>query len=284
MKSLTICISILILLAAITGCVTPRISALSSQSLLRPTSSVNPALVQPYNGLHPYVSASYSDKSEVSNPEESIEDFKVGTVTVGLNWHPALEERTSFVPFIGGAVCGSIVSYDPRFFENEYDAIQAESIDIGGDLIDYSVEIVIKPGFLLKLRRILMSGYLIGVCRYEDGEYASLRRDLDGIEDMYNLADRVMTYGFGIGYDIQFGTPGSYDIGLYGEITSMYNKTQSVSSDYLRDESDVRIIEGGDPFVQGSLTIGPYVDFRQWRISLTWGSSDISTVKLVWRL
>lgn len=284
MKPVTVCILMAILLAALTGCVTPKVSSLSSQSFMSSASSVNPALVQPYGGLHPYASASFSAKSEIDDREESIEDFRAGTVTVGLNYHDELEKRTAFVPFVGGALSGSIVSYDPRFLENEYEAIQAESIDADGDFIDYSVEIVVKPGLLLKLHRFLASVYCIGIGRYEDGPYASLRNDLDGIEDMYNLADNAWSYGFGIGEDIQFGTPGSFDVGLNGEITTMFNRTQSISSEYLEGDSDARVVAGGDAFSHSSFTFGPYIDFRHWRCSITWGTSDISTVKVVWRL
>lgn len=284
MKTVTLCFSMLILFAALTGCVTPDASALSSQSVLRPTSSVNPALAQANTGLHPYASASFSDKSETDNREESIEEFKTGTVTVGLNYHESLEDRIVFVPFIGGSLSGSVVSYDPRFLEDEYAAIRARPIDIDGDLLDYSAELVFKPGLLLKLRRILMSVYFIGVGRYEDGAYASLRRDLDGIEDMYNLADNPWSYGYGLGYDIQFGTPDSFDVGLFWEATTMYNRTQSVSREYLDGTSETVLAPGGDGYSHGTFSFGPYFDYGHWRISLTWGSSDISTVKIVWRL
>lgn len=284
MKTVTLCLSLSILLALLTGCITPNVSALSTQSLLRPTSSVNPALAGAVKGLHPYVSASFSDKSGTLDREESIEDFKVGTVTVGLNYHESLEDRIEFAPFLGGSISGSVVSYNPQFLDEEYEAIRARSIDVDGDIIDYSAEILVKPGFLLKLRKVLMSAYFIGVCRYENGEYASLRRDLDGVEQMYNLADNDWSYGCGLGYDIQFGTPDSFDVGLVWEMTTMFNRTQSVSSEYLMGSDVPALVPGGDEYSQLSLTFGPYFDYRHWRISVTKGISDISTVKVVWRL
>lgn len=278
MRIITVCLSLLAIFALMSGCMTAEYSVLSSQSVMSAASSVNPSLSLPDKGLHPYASASFSDKSNTDDREVSIEELRMGTLTVGVNYHKALEKRIEFFPFIGGSVSGSIMSYSPRFLENEYSAIQSRSIDFESELTDYTVEFQVKPGLLIKLNKFLVSVYVVGICRYEDGAFTSLRKKLDGIERMYNIADNPWSYGFSLGEDIQVGSPGKFDFGLNFETTVMYNRTQSVSVDYLRGDTDVPSIDGGSACSTLSFAITPYLDYRHWRVSLSVGTSDIATV------
>lgn len=283
MKRVTVYLSVLAILVTMTSCMTADYSILSSRSVITTAGSVNPALSMPDKGLHPYASGSFSHKSVIEDREDSIEGLRMGTLTVGVNYHKNLENSIRFTPFFGGSVSGSIVSYNPRFLKKEYEAIQSHSIAYDRDLIDYSVDVQGKTGLLIRLNKFLYSLYGIGICRYEDGAYASLRRKIDGIQRMYNVVDNPWSYGYGLGIDIQMGHARDFDFGLNMEAITMYNRIQSISSDYLDGDSDVPTKEEGDVFTFFSAAFSPYIDYRHMRVSVSFGFDDITTVSLAWR-
>ena len=127
-----------------------------------------------------------------------------------------------------------------------------------------------------------MSVYLLGIAKYEDGSYASLRQNLDGIEDMYNFVDNPWSYGFGFGYDFQFGSLKKWDVGVTFELSHMYNSTQSTIPALLKDDSSFNF-RGDTLYTKGSFTFGPYVDYKKIRFSLSSTNFETSEFKVTWR-
>lgn len=282
MKKVLSLICLVVIVAIFSSCLTSPASVLSAQSMQSTEATINPSLTQLETGIHPYISAAYCDKDTSRNRLDSIEKTKAGAITLGFNYHKSLEEKKEFLPFFGVGLRASIVSYDPRFLKTEYDAIEMQGIRLEKNLIDYSAELIAKPGFIIKLNRILMSVYLLGIAKYEDGSYASLRQNLDGIEDMYNFVDNPWSYGFGFGYDFQFGSPKKWDIGITFELSDMHNSTQSTIPALLKDDSSFTF-RGDTVYTKPSFTFGPYVDYKKIRFSLSSTNFETSEFKVTWR-
>lgn len=282
MKIITGCLFLTLVLASFSGCISNDTAGLSSRSLTGIATTTKPSLVDTEKGFHPYATAAFTGKHSVSNREYSIEEYRAGTATVGMNYHKSMEERNAVLPYFGLALSGGYTWYEPEFLDSERAALESAGITVDNYLDGYSGEMIIQPGMLFKLNRVLMQVYLQGIVTYEDGSYASLREKADGTANMFNLTDNPWTFGYGLGYEFQFGTPGSWDIGFFMEYHQFVNRTQSVSYDYIKDESATMLSPGGDVYIKHSFKFGPFMDFQNFRAALFLGN-NIGTIQLTWR-
>lgn len=283
MKTIISCVFLVLVLVSFSGCITTDTSGLSSRSLSGITQTVKPALSDPDKGFHPYVSAAYTAKRDTTDREYSLEEYKSGTVTAGINYHNSFEERKAVLPYIGLALSGAYTSYDPDFMSTELTAIETAGVTVDDTLYGYTAEMVLQPGVVFKISRVLMQVYLQGVITYDDGSYASLRQKIDGIESMYNLADNPWTFGYGFGYEFQFGSSGTWDVGFFFEYYEYFNQTQSVSFDYIQNNDNNTLLSpGGDHYSYSYIKFGPFLDFRNFRCTL-FINNDSSTLQLAWR-
>lgn len=283
MKTVACCFVMVLVLVSFSGCLTTDTAGLSSRSLSGITQTVNPALAEPEKGFHPYVSAAYSSKHDTTDREYSLEEHKSGTVTAGFNVHNSFEKRKAVLPYIGVALSGAYTSYDPDFMSTELTAIEAAGIPVDDTLYGYTAEMVLQPGMIFKISKVLMQVYLQGIITYDDGSYASLRHKIDGIENMYNLADNPWTFGYALGYEFQFGSSGTWDVGFFIDCYTYFNQTQSVSYHYIQNnENNTLLSPGGDHYSQISFRFGPFLDYRNFRGTL-FINNDSSTLQIAWR-
>lgn len=250
------------------GCISNQVSSLSSFSMETASIPVNPALSRPVGGLHPYVSASYFSKHGFQESSDSIEDISAVTLSTGFNWHKSIEESDLVLPFFGVSLEGNFISYKPEFTEEEWTSIKDQGVDFNKNLFDYSGELGAKVGLLFRYDWLLAALFFQGIVAYEDGSYASLRQDVDGIGSMYNLVNNPWTYGYSFGFDVQGGTVGKWDLGVIASITTVFNETQSVSWDYIEENVNSPFSTGHDPYSSTVFLLSPYFDYRNLRLSV----------------
>lgn len=268
---------------AVSGCISNQASSLSSMSMEEASIPVNPALSLPEGGMHPYVAAGISSKHGYQTSKDSIEEATVVTLSTGCNWHESIEETRLALPFFGASVEGRVISYNPQFSNEERSSIKDEGIDIKKDLIDYSAELGVKGGVLLRSGWFMTLLYLQGVVKYEDGSYASLRQDVDGIRPMYNLVNSPWTYGYSYGFDIQGGSAGKWDVGFITSVNTVFNETQSVSWDYIEENVESPFSHGQDRYESTVILFGPYFDYRNFRLSAVIIDFSSMSAQISWR-
>lgn len=272
-----------VLSLAACGCITNKATSLSSLSMESVPIPVNPALSLPDRGFHPYVGVGVSDTEGYQTGRDSIENARSVSLSAGFNWHDSIEEPRLALPFFGLSLSGSVISYDPKFLDEEQSAIESAGIDISGDHVDYSAELGAKAGLLLRYQWLLVSTYLQGMVKYEDGSYAALRRKVDGTEMIYNLVDNPWIYGYSLGVDVQGGTADRWDVGFSLAIANVFNETQSVSWDYIQENVDSPFSNGSDSYLSMIVFFGPYVDYRNFRLSVAVIDMSSVSAQIAWR-
>lgn len=268
-RSAFIIVGSVLIASVFTGCTSiQNVYGMSSDSLSGSVNSNDPSLSVAAKGFHPYLGASYADKQSIGSVRESIETFHAESVGAGVYYQPSLTEDRVFGSFFNASLSGSSVSYTPRFTNDQKESIASMGVSNGDHFTDYSVQFVGKPGFLVKRNNALLSVCLLGIVRYENGDYSSFRKKLDQVDSLYNLSDSAVTYGFGYGISYQYGNPDQWDIGISLESSAMINKTQSVSYAYLTNDSDTVLSSDGDVYRKTSLKIEPFVDYKHCRFSV----------------
>jgi hypothetical protein len=263
----------LLLLAAVVsvffGCATGSPIPLSPVNHQLSEFSVGPALSLPEAGLHRYSSLSYS------RGESDGVKWQNGATQFGLLNQPSL------VPDWTGGL-----------FERGDIGVSGSSVSIGGNSTGSaglgsesfnpwsgSAEANLAIGGIAKFYIGTLQVYGVGILQYEFGQYFDKRKDLDGVNNYYNLAKAPFSAGYGLGCDLAFGSYRGFDVGATFEILSFLNRTQSLSGateKYLGKDSlgfekyayDISTTAGGVMSATDSIRVGTYIDILELRLSL----------------
>lgn len=283
MKKYFFLLTTLTALFCITGCVSYYATPLSANSINGTADSMGPAITDPEGGWHPYASAGYFDKQLLSDLYSSAETYRGGTLSAGIVYHNDLEESKLFHPFIQAGLSTSLLNYTPYFTEEQYIAFESQGIVFDWPLLDYSIECAVKPGFTLGSKNLLNSYYVILAAEYENGDYASTRKKVDGIENTFNLVDNEFSFGFGLGADIQAGSVREFDIGCNLEFCSMINKTQSVPYSFIENNITGRRSYGGEFHRYSSFKYGIYADYKKLRVSVMMTDNEAASFHVFYK-
>jgi len=252
---------------------------LSSDSMYKSSPSNNPSLSSPKKGFHPHFGVSYGDKQEYSDASyETLQSFMVNT---GVLFQPSLESDTIIGPFYNINVSGSFSQIMINPDADTVNLLRENNIENIGGKSSFSFETVFQPGFLFKYNKILGSAYIQGIVKYEYGDYYNFRKEIDGIGNIYNIANSPFIYGFGYGTDFQIGVLEYCDIGISFETESLFNKTQSVNYSSLQDNKVISY--KNDTYRFSVYSYEPYIEYKNMRYSIKISTTGVTNFTVTYR-
>lgn len=283
MKKVHILLTLILFILSCTGCISYYATPLTANSIKGITDTAGPSITDPDEGWHPYASLVYFDKQLLSDLFSSAETMRGGALSAGFNFHRNLEEKNSVHTFFGSSLSTSLLHYTPYFTQEQYTDLSQQGVSFVNPLIDYSIELTVKPGFLVYWKNLLNSYYVLAIAEYENGDYASLRKRADGIQNTYNLAANSFSFGFGFGTDFQIGKVREFDVGFNAEYCSIINRTQSVPYAFIENNITDRPSLGGEIHRYSSYKIGPYIDYGKLRISCMMTDNELASFNVLYR-
>lgn len=259
------------------GCSTFSPTLLPSNNVYRSSPTQVPTLGNTSGGLHPYVGLSYGNIEFDGQP--SLERINEVLLFTGLTIHPDIIDK-KIIPFISLDGLVSRASIDVSSFdssESVVDLYNMSSVKTG-----YSFEGRITPGAFVTYKGAAFSIYMLGIVKYELGEYYSFRKLIDGYDSLYNMCYLPMTFSRGFGWDTHIKVMDTLVIGNVFEICDTFNHTQSY---YLTDEQADQVITraNGDSYRKHLVKLEPYIEYRKIRLSYSLYVGNNSYVSLTYR-
>ena len=248
-------------LSFLAGCTT-----LQSPGHEQPAVSVTPSLAVPQPGLHAEAALSVGDVSisslDSNGPFAAVEG--------GLLWQPELRSETAFGIFasttLRGLAADIFVAPDPRSIWIELTPAQRATVT--AESADFSADANLQVGLTGKWHTNLYSVFAHGVVQYETGPSFDYRQRVDHVGPYSNLSSRPLTWGAGIGTDMEEEVPGGNSAGATLELLAFQNRTQSWYEGLDSHGNTVTTKPGGADYGSPTLILEPHWEFGRYILSL----------------